>query len=350
MPDYMWRTWYKKMLADSDNAMGALMTGEINSRASSTGCRRLPTPPPGTAVSRSTPTEMHHGRYRFILTLLVLPLALYGIFVVSPYLQAFKIALTNWQGMSPSYDYVGLDNFSTLFHDPLFWTAVRHNAFLLIGIPVIVVTLALFFATMLNHGGGVRGSRFYKVVYFFPSILSIAVVGVLWQFVYEPRNGLLNAVLRGVGLHGQIWLGDGNTALSSIMAVVVWGGVGFYVVLFTAAMAAIPRDLYEAALLDGANLAVVLAARPAVDLGQRADGDRVPADRRDGHVRAGQDPLGRAGWTGQRDPGDLAVHVRQRFHLREVWLCLRDRGHAVLHHPRPHARHVPADPPRTRRY
>jgi len=196
---------------------------------------------------------MHHGRYRFILTLLVLPLALYGIFVVSPYLQAFKIALTNWQGMSPSYDYVGLDNFGTLFHDPLFWTAVRHNAFLLISIPVVVVTLALFFATMLNHGGGVRGSRFYKVVYFFPSILSIAVVGVLWQFVYEPRNGLLNAVLRGVGVHGKIWLGDGNTALSSIMAVVVWGGVGFYVVLFTAAMAAIPRELYEAALLDGAN-------------------------------------------------------------------------------------------------
>jgi N-acetylglucosamine transport system permease protein len=198
---------------------------------------------------------MHHGRYRFILTLLVLPLTLYGIFVVSPYLQAFSIALTNWQGMSPSYDYIGLDNFTTLFHDQLFWTAVRHNVFLLISIPVIVVTLALFFATMLNHGGGVRGSRFYKVVYFFPSILSIAVVGVLWQFVYEPRNGLLNAALRGVGLDSlaKIWLGDGNTALGSIMAVVVWGGVGFYVVLFTAAMSAIPRDLYEAALLDGAS-------------------------------------------------------------------------------------------------
>ena len=67
---------------------------------------------------------MHHGRYGFVLTLLVLPLALYGIFVVSPYLQAFKIALTNWQWMSPSYDYVGLDNFGTLFHDPLIWGSV----------------------------------------------------------------------------------------------------------------------------------------------------------------------------------------------------------------------------------
>ena len=114
--------------------------------------------------------------------------------------------------------------------------------------PVEAELLAQF-----NHGGGIRGSRFYKVVYFFPSILSIAVVGVLWQFVYEPRNGLLNAALRGLGLDGlaKIWLGDGNTALGSITAVVVWGGVGFYVVLLTAAMSAIPRDLYEAALLDG---------------------------------------------------------------------------------------------------
>lgn len=198
---------------------------------------------------------MHHGRYRFILTLLILPLGLYGVFVISPYLQAFSIALTNWQGMSPSYDYVGFDNFVTLFHDPVFWTAVRHNLFLLLSIPVIVITLALFFATMLNHGGGIRGSRFYKVVYFFPSILSIAIVSVLWQFIYEPRSGLLNGALRAVGLDGlaKIWLGDGNTALGAIEGVVVWGGVGFYVVLFTAAMSAIPKDLYEAALLDGAN-------------------------------------------------------------------------------------------------
>lgn len=198
---------------------------------------------------------MHHGRYRFILTLLVLPLTLYGIFVISPYLQAFSIALTNWQGMSPSYDYVGFDNFVRLFQDPVFWTAVRHNLILLISIPVIVITLSLFFATMLNHGGGIRGSRFYKVVYFFPTILSIAVVSVLWQFIYEPRSGLLNGALRGLGLDGlaKIWLGDQDTALGAIEAVVVWGGVGFYVVLFTAAMSAIPRDLYEAAMLDGAN-------------------------------------------------------------------------------------------------
>ncbi|WP_112244783.1 carbohydrate ABC transporter permease [Kribbella monticola] len=198
---------------------------------------------------------MHHGKYRFVFSLLLVPVGLYAVFVISPYLQAFSIALTDWQGMTADSHFIGFDNFVKLFHDPVFWTALRHNVFLLVSIPLVIVSLSLFFSAMLNYQGGVPGSRIYKVVYFFPSVLSIAVVGVLWQFVFEPRNGLLNGFLQAVGLGDlkQIWLGDGKTALGSIMAVVVWGGVGFYVVLFTAAMSAIPRDLYEAALLDGAG-------------------------------------------------------------------------------------------------
>ncbi|MFC0626986.1 carbohydrate ABC transporter permease [Kribbella deserti] len=198
---------------------------------------------------------MHHGKYRFLGSLLLVPLALYAVFVISPYLQAFSISLTDWQGMSAAYRYIGFDNFGALFEDPVFWIALRHNAFLVLTIPVIVVTLALGFSALLNYRGGVRGSGFYKVVYFFPGVLSIAVVSVLWQFVYEPRNGLLNGLLGSVGLEGleQVWLGDKEVALGAITAVVVWGGVGFYVVLFTAAMSSIPREIYEAALLDGAG-------------------------------------------------------------------------------------------------
>ncbi|WP_329004718.1 sugar ABC transporter permease [Kribbella sp. NBC_00709] len=198
---------------------------------------------------------MHHGKYRFVVSLLAVPLLVYAVFVVSPYVQAFPIAFTNWEGLSAEYHYIGFGNFVTLFHDSVFWVALRHNLFLLVSLPIIIVTLSLFFSTALNYQGGVPGARIYKVVYFFPGVLSIAIVGVLWQFVFEPRNGLLNGFLRAVGLDGlaRLWLGDGRTALGSIMAVVVWGGVGFYVVLFTAAMAAIPRELYEAALLDGAG-------------------------------------------------------------------------------------------------
>ncbi|GAA0574039.1 sugar ABC transporter permease [Kribbella sandramycini] len=198
---------------------------------------------------------MHHGKYRFVIGLLLIPLGLYAVFVVSPYLQAFPIAFTDWEGLSATYSYIGFDNFVRLFHDSVFWVALRHNLFLLLCLPTIIVTMSLFFSAILNYRGGVRGAKFYKVVYFFPSVLSIAIVGVLWQFVFEPRSGLLNGFLRAVGLDGlaKLWLGDGDTALGSVMAVVVWGSVGFYVVLFTAAMAAIPKELYEAALLDGAG-------------------------------------------------------------------------------------------------
>lgn len=196
---------------------------------------------------------MRHHKYRFIVSLLALPIALYSVFVLSPYAQAFMLALTDWQGLSPDYRFIGLDNFAALGQDPVFWTALRHNLFLLMAIPVIVISLALFFATMLHTGA--RGAGFYRVVYFFPNILSVAVLAVLWRTIYEPRNGLLNGLLAAVGLPERVWLGDKDTALASIGAVEVWTSVGFYVVLFTAAMSAIPREYFEAAALDGAGRA-----------------------------------------------------------------------------------------------
>jgi N-acetylglucosamine transport system permease protein len=200
---------------------------------------------------------MHHHKHRFILSLLVLPVALYCVLVLSPYAQAFMIALTDWQGLSPDYTFIGLDNFTALLDDPVFWIALKHNLFLLLCIPIIVISLALFFAAMVNFGGdgvrGVRGAQFYRVVYFFPNILSVAVIAVLWRTVYEPRNGLLNGFLALFGAEGEIWLGEKSTALPSIAAVEVWTSVGFYIVLFTAAMSAIPRELYEAAMIDGSG-------------------------------------------------------------------------------------------------
>lgn len=102
---------------------------------------------------------------------------------------------------------------------------------------------------------GVRGSGFYKIAYFFPQVLSIAIVALLFQFAYNPNNGVINSALKGVGL-GSVqpnWLGDPDLALYCVMAVLVWSTVGFFVVLFSAGMASIPRDFYEAALLDGAS-------------------------------------------------------------------------------------------------
>ncbi|MFC4531253.1 carbohydrate ABC transporter permease [Sphaerisporangium dianthi] len=200
--------------------------------------------------------------YGFIVSFLAIPLVLYVVFVISPYIQAFYISLTNWKGISANPQYIGFENFGRLLGDDVFWAAVRHHGLLLLAMPLITIAIALFFAFLLNVGGGsgsgkmkgVWGSRFYRVVYFFPQVLAVAVVGVLFQAIYRPDGtGVLNGLLATVGISHVGWLIDTNLALWSIMGVVVWQSVGFYVVLFSAGMSAIPRDVFEAAALDGAG-------------------------------------------------------------------------------------------------
>lgn len=204
---------------------------------------------------------MKHGKYPLIVTFLVPPLLLYGIFVISPYLQAFQISTTDWLGYSAEANSVGLANFGRLLDDERVWNALKNNAWLLAVVPVVTIGLGLFFATMLAMGGrkgragvtGVRGTSVYRLVYFFPQVLSVVIIALLWKEVYHPNSGLLNGTLRAVGLPAPTWLGDPRTAFWCVLAVMVWSNVGFYVVLFGAAMSAIPRDIYEAVMLDGAS-------------------------------------------------------------------------------------------------
>ncbi|QGZ51498.1 ABC transporter permease subunit [Streptomyces sp. QHH-9511] len=207
---------------------------------------------------------MQHGKYRFIVGFLAIPLAMYALFVVWPFIQSIYYSFTDWSGLSPDFQMVGFDNYSRMLGDDVFWKSLQHSLTFAVVLPLVTVGLALFFAFMLNVGGrrrrgaavaGVRGSAFYKIVYFFPQVLSIAIVALLFQFAYNPNSGAINSVLKGVGL-GSVqpdWLGDPNLALVCVMVVLVWSTVGFFVVLFSAGMASIPKDFYEAALLDGAN-------------------------------------------------------------------------------------------------
>jgi N-acetylglucosamine transport system permease protein len=209
---------------------------------------------------------MRYRKYPFIVGFLIVPVALYALLVIWPYIQTFGYSLTDWSGESQVMHFVGLKNYSTLFSDPVFRTALWHNVLLLIFLPLITILLALFFAFMLNVGGrsstggvrGVRGAGVYKVVFFFPQVLSIAILAVLFQAVYRSDGGgLLNGVLLKLGLedpqHPIEWLNDPSFVLWCILAILVWSGVGFYLVLFSAAMQSIPKDIYEAALLDGAG-------------------------------------------------------------------------------------------------
>jgi N-acetylglucosamine transport system permease protein len=210
---------------------------------------------------------MRYGKYRFIVSFLAVPLVLYAVFVVSPYLQAFYISLTDWQGFSDQKNFIGLGNYIELATDGKFWRAMSHNLIMLIVVPLVTILLALFFASMTTVAGrrgsmargGVRGSRFYQVVYFFPHVVPVVIAGVLFGFFYNPQAGLLNGLLRAVGFDWltKAWLGDTTFALPAVMAVLIWGAVGFYFVVFSAAMKSVPNDVYEAAMLDGAGRARV---------------------------------------------------------------------------------------------
>ncbi|MER8067529.1 sugar ABC transporter permease [Streptomyces sp. NPDC094034] len=207
---------------------------------------------------------MQHGKYRFIVGFLVFPLAIYALFVVWPFIQSIYYSFTDWTGLSPDFTMVGFDNYVRMLDDDTFWSSLQHSLIFALLLPVVVLGLALFFAFMLNVGGrgrkgaavaGVRGSSFYKIVYFFPQVLSIAIVALLFQFAYNPNSGAINSAFSAIGLDSvkPDWLGDPNLALWCVMAVLVWSTTGFFVVLFSAGMASIPKDFYEAALLDGAS-------------------------------------------------------------------------------------------------
>ncbi|MER5324731.1 carbohydrate ABC transporter permease [Streptosporangium roseum] len=200
--------------------------------------------------------------FGFVAGSLAVPVVLYVVFVINPYVQAFQIALTDWRGISRAPGFVGLENFARLWDDQVFWQALRNHGVLLVTLPLVTIALALFFAYLLNLGGGgasgrmrgVRGAGFYRVVFFLPQVLAVAVVGVLFKAVYRPdESGVLNSALAGLGLEPVGWLTEPRLAFWSIIAVMVWQAVGFYVVLFSAGMAAIPRDVFEAAALDGAG-------------------------------------------------------------------------------------------------
>jgi N-acetylglucosamine transport system permease protein len=206
---------------------------------------------------------MHHHKYRFIIGFLLAPLALYVVFVVSPNLQAVYYSFTDWSGYTQGQNFIGFDNYVRLAHDQDFWHALRNNGLLLAVLPILTISLGLLFAFLINIGGrrqgavatGLRGSRLYSAVYFFPYLLSVAIIAVLWQQSYNPQGGIVPRTMSAVGINPppEGLLGSPDTALWACVGVAVWQAVGFYVVLFSAGIASIPRDIFEAAALDGVN-------------------------------------------------------------------------------------------------
>ncbi|MGW7516087.1 carbohydrate ABC transporter permease [Streptomyces sp. NPDC054796] len=193
------------------------------------------------------------GQPRAIGYLYLLPaLAVYGVFLLFPFGQTVWLSLLHWDGLTVA-TWAGFDNYRDLLTDPGLRAPFVHAAVLLLFYAALPVAIGLLLASALSRFR-VRGMTFFRTVLFLPQVLAMVVVGVAWRSILAP-DGLLNDTLRLVGLDAltRSWLGDYTWALPAVGAVGTWVETGLCLVLFLAGAQRIPRELYEAARLDGAG-------------------------------------------------------------------------------------------------
>ncbi|WP_240760205.1 carbohydrate ABC transporter permease, partial [Phytoactinopolyspora endophytica] len=193
-------------------------------------------------------------RKNLIGWLFLLPaVGLIATFTIVPFFQAILLSFQSWDGISPDIPFVGLENYDRVLQDEVFWASMRNVlAFGLIGF-VAGNSIALVMALAVTRVK--RGQAFFRTAFYLPGVFSVVVVGTMFLWLFQPRVGILNTLLGTVGLENlqQNWLGNPSTALLSVAATFVWYHWGFAFILFLAGLQDIPRELYEAASIDGAR-------------------------------------------------------------------------------------------------
>ncbi len=204
--------------------------------------------------SRSAPGKRKR-RFRLAPYLFLAPaLIWYLIFLVYPMYQSLMISFMDWDGLSPNIRYVGLDNYRRIFfEDQTARRALGNNILWTIGVLLIPTVIGLLLAVALDRN--LRGRTIYRSIFYGPAVLPMVAAGMIWAWMYNPQFGFVNYVLQAIGL-GHLargWLSTFETALPAVFVTQIWGGVGFPMVLYLAALQAIPSEQFEAARIDGAN-------------------------------------------------------------------------------------------------
>ena len=176
-------------------------------------------------------------------------------FVYYPIMDNFMVSTTNQDIFTGETSFIGLDNYRRLFDDAVVWTAIVNNALYAVLSVVFQVFGSFVLAAIIEGLATETWRRFWRALYFIPSAISITVTGLLFYFIYQPGLGLLNTALEHVGLASwaHAWLGEEQTAIYAIIAMSQWQGFGYSTLLFAIAMQKIPRELYDAAIMDGAG-------------------------------------------------------------------------------------------------
>ena len=176
------------------------------------------------------------------------------MFTIWPTVQALYLSFTNATSLGLNNKFVWLDNYIYMFHDKSFIQALKNTAKLMAVVPVITIFCSLVLAFVLNQCK-LKEMVLYRTIFYFPNIVSLTVVDIIWSFVFHPNVGIVNKILGAVGLESlqRSWLGDSKTALWCIAFTLLWQAAGYYMVMHIAAMDGISPEIYESATLDGAS-------------------------------------------------------------------------------------------------
>jgi ABC-type sugar transport system permease subunit len=210
------------------------------------------TPPPSVPQGRRRPRGLGWAG-RLEVAILVGPALIFFVgFVIFPVIMAAYYGFFRWSGFGPATDFIGLQNYVTIFTDPIFQQALGHNAFIVVASLVLQGPIAILLALLLNRR--MRGQSVIRVLIFVPYVIAEVIVGTGFSLMLAT-NGAVNGFLEKVGLSwlAQDWLADPGIAIWTLMAILTWKYIGFAVILFLAGLQGIPQELYEAAAIDGAS-------------------------------------------------------------------------------------------------
>jgi ABC-type sugar transport system permease subunit len=193
------------------------------------------------------------NRRKWIILFSIVPLAIYTIIVIIPLFSSFYYSFTDWNGFRQQPDWIGFANYAKIFQDSLFINAIKNTIIWMAAAVILPVGGGLTLALLLHEG--VWGANFYKSLFYLPICLSLAVIGQVWIWIYQPDWGLINTVLRGLNLDKLTiaWLANSKTALGSVIIAWSWQQIGLAMVIFLAGLTSIPSELTEAAEIDGAS-------------------------------------------------------------------------------------------------
>ncbi|UTR09868.1 sugar ABC transporter permease [Evansella sp. LMS18] len=193
-------------------------------------------------------------KYLFLAFCLVPTFILFAVFTLYPLISGLYYSFFSWSGSAANREFVGVGNYVRLFNDGIIPRTIMHDYFLVVTKVFGIMILSMYFAVAIMQMK-LKEAPFYRIIFFFPNIMSVVVIGILWTFIYNPSLGLVNSALEAIGLENwtRPWLGSETWALPSLVLPSVWAGIGLFMLMLMGGIGTISKSYYEAAELDGAS-------------------------------------------------------------------------------------------------